>query len=97
VDSIADDKSYSPVEQLQEDSIKENVTDWVYQLADKQREVICRRYGLCGYENSTLEQVAQELGVTRERVRQIQMDGLKRLKEILEVGGYSFEAIFQET
>lgn len=95
VDSIADSNSYSPVEQLQEDSIKENVTDWVYQLADKQREVICRRYGLCGYENSTLEQVAQELGVTRERVRQIQMDGLKKLKEILEVGGYSFEAIFQ--
>lgn len=95
VDSISDDKSYTPAEQLHEDSIKENVTDWVYQLADKQREVICRRYGLCGYENSTLEQVAQELGVTRERVRQIQMDGLKRLKEILEVGGYSFESIFQ--
>jgi len=56
--------------------------------------VICRRYGLCGYENATLEQVAQELGVTRERVRQIQMDSLKRLKEILELNGYSFEAIF---
>ena len=95
VDSIADERGYTPAEQLQEDSMKENVTHWVYQLADKQREVICRRYGLCGHENSTLEQVAQELGVTRERVRQIQMDGLKRLKEILEVGGYSFEAIFQ--
>ncbi|MEQ1560766.1 MAG: RNA polymerase sigma factor RpoS, partial [Methyloglobulus sp.] len=34
------------------------------------------------------------LNVTRERVRQIQMDGLKRLKEILEVSGYSFESIF---
>ncbi len=95
VDSISDDDRHSPEEQLQEDNIKENITEWVYQLADKQREVICRRYGLCGYENSTLEQVAQELGVTRERVRQIQMDGLKRLKEILEVGGFSFEAIFQ--
>jgi RNA polymerase nonessential primary-like sigma factor len=63
-------------------------------LAEKQREVICRRYGLCGYENATLEQVAQELGVTRERVRQIQMDGLKRLKEILDANGYSFESIF---
>jgi RNA polymerase nonessential primary-like sigma factor len=95
VDSISDENRHSPEEQLQEDNIKENITEWVYQLADKQREVICRRYGLCGYENSTLEQVAQELGVTRERVRQIQMDGLKRLKEILEVGGFSFEAIFQ--
>ena len=95
LDSISDDDSHSPTEQIQEDNIKNNITHWVYQLSDKQREVICRRYGLCGYENSTLEQVAQELGVTRERVRQIQMDALKRLKEILEVGGYSFEAIFQ--
>jgi RNA polymerase nonessential primary-like sigma factor len=95
LDSISDENSPSPSDLLQEDNIKENITDWVHQLSDKQREVICRRYGLCGYENSTLEQVAQELGVTRERVRQIQMDALKRLKEILEVGGYSFEAIFQ--
>ena len=95
LDSISDDHSHSPTEKLQQENIKNNITHWVYQLSDKQREVICRRYGLCGYENSTLEQVAQELGVTRERVRQIQMDALKRLKEILEVGGYSFEAIFQ--
>lgn len=95
VDSISDQQSPSPTEVLQEEGIKDNVTDWVYQLSEKQREVICRRYGLCGYENSTLEQVAQELGVTRERVRQIQMDALKRLKEILEIGGYSFESIFQ--
>jgi len=95
LDLISDDDSYSPTEQLQEEDMKSNITGWVYQLTDKQREVICRRYGLCGYENSTLEQVAKELGVTRERVRQIQMDALKRLKEILEVGGYSFEAIFQ--
>jgi len=94
VDSISDDERHSPTEQLQDYHIKTNVTHWVQQLTDKQREVICRRYGLCGYENATLEQVANELGVTRERVRQIQMDGLKRLKEILLVNGYSFEAIF---
>ncbi|WP_305908154.1 RNA polymerase sigma factor RpoS [Methylomarinum sp. Ch1-1] len=94
VDSISDDHSPSPTDILQENGIKDNITHWVHQLSEKQREVICRRYGLCGYGNSTLEQVAQELGVTRERVRQIQMDALKRLKEILEVGGYSFESIF---
>jgi RNA polymerase nonessential primary-like sigma factor len=48
VDSISDDESYSPDKQLQEDDMKRNVTDWVYQLSDKQREVVCRRYGLCG-------------------------------------------------
>lgn len=94
VESISDAESLSPAEKIQEDGIRHNIAKWVFQLSEKQREVICRRYGLCGYEGSTLEQVAQELGVTRERVRQIQMDGLKRLKEILEFNGYSFEAIF---
>jgi RNA polymerase nonessential primary-like sigma factor len=94
VDSLSDSESASPSDQLQEDGMKHNVATWVFQLPEKQREVICRRYGLCGYEDSTLEEVAQELNVTRERVRQIQMDGLKRLKEILEVNGYSFESIF---
>jgi RNA polymerase nonessential primary-like sigma factor len=94
VDSLSDSESATPSEQLQEDGMRQNVAAWVFQLPEKQREVICRRYGLCGYEDSTLEEVAQELNVTRERVRQIQMDGLKRLKEILEVSGYSFEAIF---
>ena len=94
LETISEEEGRSPAEILQEDLIQNNVTHWVYQLADKQREVICRRYGLCGFESATLEQVALELGVTRERVRQIQMDGLKRLKEILEDTGYSFDSIF---
>ena len=94
LETISEEESRSPAEILQDNFIQNNVAHWVYQLADKQREVICRRYGLCGFESATLEQVAWELGVTRERVRQIQMDGLKRLKEILESGGYSFESIF---
>jgi len=88
LDTISEEESRSPAEILQDNFIQNNVAHWVYQLTDKQRDVICRRYGLCGFESSTLEQVAWELGVTRERVRQIQMDGLKRLKEILETSGY---------
>jgi RNA polymerase nonessential primary-like sigma factor len=94
VESISDDNSLSADEQIQENGIRESISSWVFQLPEKQREVICRRYGLCGYECETLEEVAQELNVTRERVRQIQMDGLKRLKEILHFNGYSFETIF---
>lgn len=94
VETISDDDAPSAADQIQEDGIRQSISGWVFQLPEKQREVICRRYGLCGYEAETLEQVAQELSVTRERVRQIQMDGLKRLKEILHVNGYSFETIF---
>ena len=84
VDTISHQTCKPYDEKIQEEAIKRNIAGWVFELPEKQREVICRRYGLCGYEEATLEQVAQELGVTRERIRQIQMDGLKRLKDILE-------------
>ena len=94
VESLHDDISLSPSDVIQETVIKESLSHWIYQLPDKQREVVCRRYGLCGHDSGTLEDVAQEIGVTRERVRQIQMEGLKKLKEMLLASGYSFEAIF---
>lgn len=94
VDSISDDDARGHDDRIQEEAIRHNISNWIFQLPEKQREVICRRYGLCGYEGATLEQVAQDLNVTRERVRQIQMDALKRLREILYFNGYSFEAIF---
>lgn len=94
LETLSDEESHGPGDILQNNFIQNNVTRWVLQLSEKQRDVICRRYGLCGFESSTLEQVAVELGVTRERVRQIQMDGLKSLREILETNGFSFESIF---
>jgi len=94
IDFISYDEDACHIEQIQENGIKQNLTDWVMELPEKQREVICRRYGLCGYEESTLEQVANELGVTRERIRQIQIASLNRLKDILRAHGYSFEEIF---
>ena len=66
----------------------------MFELPEKHREIICRRYGICGYEEATLEQVSQELEITRERVRQIQMEGLKKLKAILDLHGFSFESVF---
>lgn len=95
LESIADDQVNSPLEQVHHEDIKSNIKLWLLQLSKKQAEVICRRYGLCGYEHATLEVVAGELGVTRERVRQIQMDGLKQLKEIIEREGYSLESILK--
>ncbi len=94
LEAIANEDDLGPTEILQNDSMKANVAVWLQELADKQREVVCRRYGLLGYEIETLEQVARELGVTRERVRQIQMDGLKKMRVAIENEGYSAEAIF---
>ncbi|MBN2700702.1 MAG: RNA polymerase sigma factor RpoS, partial [Methylothermaceae bacterium] len=71
-----------------------HVGRWLGHLPDKHREVLLRRYGLWGYEVSTLEQVAREMEVTRERVRQIQMEAVKKLREMLKDEGFSVEAIF---
>jgi len=95
LDTIADSHSVDPTDKLQTEGLHSHLDGWLNKLNDKQREVVERRFGLHGYENATLEQVANELGVTRERVRQIQMDALKRLRVILEKDGFSIEAIFK--
>lgn len=95
LDSIPDELASDPMDSLQADGLRDHLDEWLGRLNEKQREVVERRFGLHGYENATLEQVANELGVTRERVRQIQMDALRRLRSILEREGFSVEAIFK--
>ena len=95
LDTIADENAKDPTEHIQADDLSGHLDEWLSKLNEKQREVVERRFGLHGYENSTLEQVANELGVTRERVRQIQMDALKRLRGILEQEGFSIDTIFK--
>jgi len=94
IDAIPDENNPDPSDQLQDEDVLANLEIWVAQLSDKQREVVERRFGLHGYKISTLEEVGNEIGVTRERVRQIQMDALKRLREILENEGFSSDALF---
>lgn len=95
LDSIPDDYNPDPSIALQEQDMGTNLDAWLEKLNDKQREVVERRFGLHGYETSTLEEVANELGVTRERVRQIQMDALRRLRDILERDGFSIDTLFK--
>lgn len=95
LDTIVDEQATDPSQHIQVDGVNAHLDTWLNKLNDKQREVVERRFGLHGYENSTLEQVANELGVTRERVRQIQMDALRRLRGILEQDGFSIETIFK--
>jgi RNA polymerase nonessential primary-like sigma factor len=74
---------------------KHSIVVWLEQLNPKQREVLARRFGLMGYEPATLEEVGEEIGLTRERVRQIQVEGLRRMKEMLTQQGLSVETLFQ--
>ncbi|WP_448247209.1 RNA polymerase sigma factor RpoS [Thalassotalea agariperforans] len=95
LDIIADEKGSGPESELQDDDMKNNIVHWLNELNSKQREVLARRFGLLGYEAATLEDVGREIGLTRERVRQIQVEALKRLRDILSQEDLSIEAIFQ--
>ncbi len=95
IETIADEQSQDPSEMLAEEDMHLNVEECLAQLSDKQREVVERRFGLHGYSVSTLEEVGKEIGVTRERVRQIQMDALNKLKKILEHEGISVDALLK--
>lgn len=94
LDSVADESGTDPTEYLQAEDVHTHLEEWLNKLPKKQRDVVVRRFGLRGYANSTLEQVANELGVTRERVRQIQIDALRRLRAIMEKQGFSIDTLF---
>jgi RNA polymerase nonessential primary-like sigma factor len=94
VDTIADVRVCDPSLLLQDSDIKNSIASWLGELSEKQREVVSRRFGLRGYESSTLEEVGREIGLTRERVRQIQVEALKRLRNIMETQGLSGESLF---
>ncbi len=94
LDTIPDIHVSDPAEMLQNDDMKASISEWIGELSEKQREVVSRRFGLRGYETTTLEEVGREIGLTRERVRQIQVEALKRLRDILEKQGLSSESVF---
>jgi len=93
-EAIADDNAHLPDEMLQLEEIEHHVHEWLKQLNDKQRWVIERRFGLNGCEACTLEDLALELEVTRERVRQIQMESLRMLRQVLRRRGVSRDELF---
>ncbi|SMY34566.1 RNA polymerase sigma factor RpoS [Photobacterium malacitanum] len=63
-------------------------------LSERDREIICRRFGLLGYEPQTLQEVADAVGLTRERIRQLQIKNLTKLKRSLVNDNYDMEMLF---
>jgi RNA polymerase nonessential primary-like sigma factor len=93
-ESIADDQCIAPEELLQRDEVIGRVREWMEQLNDKQRWVIERRFGLNDHDIYTLEELAATMKLTRERVRQIQLEALATLKRILRRNGMSKDMLF---
>ena len=93
VDLIADESSHTPESSATQGELNLLSTAWLEKLSDKQRYVVQRRFGLNNYDLATLEELADELGLTRERVRQIQQEALVKLKKQLITKGVGRDAV----
>jgi len=92
-EGLADESVIAPELVLHNAAIEGWVRLWLDELNARQRTVIERRYGLNGRDVATLEELAGEIGVTRERVRQIQAEALEKLRERLHRKGLDREAL----
>jgi RNA polymerase nonessential primary-like sigma factor len=95
LDTIADDSSLNPADMLTDENMRSQIEMLLDELSENQQQVIARRFGLRGFEKATLEEVGKEINLTRERVRQIQVEALKTLRGMLEKTGLSQEDLFQ--
>ncbi len=96
IETISAEGASSPERQIEGENLSEVLNKWLTQLPDKQREVLVRRFGLLHHQEETLEQVGREIGLTRERVRQIQVDALRRLRDVLRKHGLNGDVLFEE-
>ncbi|MEQ8692413.1 MAG: RNA polymerase sigma factor RpoS [Pseudomonadales bacterium] len=94
LEMIPDENSPDPAAQVQRSDLFQKLDGMLADLSEKHQEVISRRFGLRGHNRSTLEEVGSEIGLTRERVRQIQVEGLSRLRRSLEEEGLSPDQLF---
>ncbi|MCZ6640220.1 MAG: RNA polymerase sigma factor RpoS [Gammaproteobacteria bacterium] len=94
LEMVPDESSPDPASQVQKIDLMDKLESLLSELSDKHQEVLSRRFGLRGFDTSTLEEVGTEIGLTRERVRQIQVEGLLRLRRSLEDQGLNPEQIF---
>jgi RNA polymerase nonessential primary-like sigma factor len=88
-DGIVDENNPTPDLKFEEIEIQQWVQKWMRHLSARQVIIMNRRYGLNGQEVQTLTQLSKELKLTRERVRQIQMETLKKLHTLVQNDGVS--------
>lgn len=93
LDSLSGSCYQAPAYQCQREELGHCLASWLQELSDKQRSIIVRRFGFEGHDSQTLENVGLEVGLTRERVRQIQIEALQILQAIIKRDGQGPEII----
>jgi len=94
IETIAAPNSLSPAQEIERNNLNFQLGKWINHLNENQRIVISMRFGLRGYDPMTLESIGQQIGLTRERVRQIQLEAMKKLSSIAKSHAITKEMIF---
>ncbi|MBT4963402.1 MAG: RNA polymerase sigma factor RpoS [Francisellaceae bacterium] len=92
LDTVSSDV-IDPCASIARDKLNETIQMWLSRLSPPQKDVIERRFGLNHFEPTTLEQTGIDIGLTREKVRQLQSDALKTLKRVIEQGGNDYRTL----
>ncbi|MBI2744085.1 MAG: sigma-70 family RNA polymerase sigma factor [Burkholderiales bacterium] len=92
-DTVVDELAIDPSGITQAHEVERLLEDWLMSLSEREREVLEGRYGLHDHEPETLDVLSQRLGLTRERVRQVQNEALFKLKRHLARRGITREAL----
>jgi RNA polymerase nonessential primary-like sigma factor len=94
LDSVADDGATDPMSLTLSNEVEQLLNNGLDELNEREREVLAGRYGLRDREPETLEVLAERLGLTRERIRQIQQEALLKLKRRMIRAGVDRDSIF---
>ncbi|MCC5885379.1 MAG: sigma-70 family RNA polymerase sigma factor [Gammaproteobacteria bacterium] len=87
VENVADPEDPDPATAVMRDEFAGQLEGWLDALAPRPREILCRRFGLRGYEPQTLEEVGREISLARERVRQIQIQAMAEMRKLIAGAG----------
>lgn len=93
IDLIAGDVANNPIVNLEEEDLSSRLQYWLSTLSQEQQIVLEMRFGLNNTDKETLESVGLRLNMTRERVRQIQIDALAKLKRLMLREGFSIDVL----
>lgn len=94
MEALAEHNTQSPHHEFEQDDLFTHLMNSLETLNEKQKSILAQRFGLFGNEETTLEDVGKVVGLTRERVRQIQVEALKELREKMENEGIVSENLF---
>ncbi|MED5621786.1 RNA polymerase sigma factor RpoS [Ideonella sp. BN130291] len=94
LDTVADDQAMDPLGQTLNHEVEQLLANGLSELNEREREVLAGRYGLRDREPETLEVLAERMGLTRERIRQIQQEALLKLKRRMLRQGIDRDSIF---